>query len=80
MLFLYANPVLLFQGLTGVCYYFLRPNPEKAITPNTIAQEVLFGSLDSSGGKLLDGTEQIFSKVLMPVLKAQEVSTDQRLH
>ena len=64
------------QGLTGICYYFLRTNPEKAVTQSSIAQEVLFGSLDCSGGKLLDVMERMFSQVMMPVLKAQEVRGD----
>jgi len=60
------------EGLRGICYYFLRPENEKAVTDKTIANDIFFGTVDCTGGKLLDGMETIFSKVMMPVLKAQE--------
>ena len=61
------------QGLTGMCYYFLRPANDKAVTPSSVANDVLFGWMDCREGKLLDGMERLFSMVMMPVLKAQEV-------
>lgn len=62
-----------FQGLCGMCLYFLRTT-EKAITLQNIAQEVNFGVIDCSGGQVLVGVEKYFSKVLLPSLKGLDVS------
>ncbi|KAL5009929.1 hypothetical protein ScPMuIL_012234 [Solemya velum] len=59
------------EGLHGSCLYFLRTTT-KAIVINNIAQEVSFGSLDCSKGKVLDGCEKYLSKVVLPALKSLE--------
>jgi hypothetical protein len=38
-----------------------------------VAQEVSFGILDASGGKVLSGMEKHLSKVVLPALKSLEV-------
>ena len=61
------------QGITGMCYYFLRVSNDKAITANNISAEVNFGILDCTGGKLLQGFEGFMSKIMLPAVKSQEV-------
>ncbi|KAJ8315371.1 LOW QUALITY PROTEIN: hypothetical protein KUTeg_007521 [Tegillarca granosa] len=58
-------------GLTGICLYFLRTTP-KAITPANIAQEVNFGKMDCSGGKVLKSFEGFLSKIILPAMKSLE--------
>lgn len=64
------------QGISDICLYFLRPNNEKMITAANINTEISFSWLDCSGGKLLEGFENLLAKVMIPAVKAQEVSTD----
>jgi len=59
------------EGLHGICLYFLRTAP-KAITPQNIAQEVNFGTMDCTGGKILSGFEKHLSKIVLPALKSLE--------
>ena len=56
-----------------MCLYFLRPTM-KAVTIQNIAQEVHFGILDCTDGKVLSGMEKHFSKIVLPALKSLEVS------
>ncbi len=60
------------EGLNGLCYFFIRSS-SKAITQSNIANEVNFGSVDASGGKILDGFQTLLSLVMVPALKSQEV-------
>ena len=60
------------QGLNGICLFFLRTTT-KAITPQNIAQEVNFGTMDCTGGKILAGFEKTLSKIFLPSLKSLEV-------
>ena len=67
------SPTLSVQGITGVGFFFLRANTEKAVAINNIATDVNFGSMDCSNGKLLEGIERVMNKIMMPALKNQEV-------
>ncbi|CAH1798803.1 unnamed protein product, partial [Owenia fusiformis] len=60
------------EAFKGICIFFLRTSPEKAITLNNIAQEINFGLLDSNGGHILDGIEKLLSRMWVPALKSQE--------
>ncbi|XP_072018853.1 LOW QUALITY PROTEIN: dynein axonemal heavy chain 5-like [Amphiura filiformis] len=59
------------EGLNGMCYFFIRSS-SKAITASNIANEVNFGSVDATGGKILDGFQKLLSLVMVPALKSQE--------
>ncbi|KAI8792083.1 dynein heavy chain 5, axonemal [Biomphalaria glabrata] len=59
------------EGLNGICLFFLRTTT-KAITPANIPQEVNFGTLDCTGGKILAGFEKHLSKIILPSLKSLE--------
>ncbi|KAK3724620.1 hypothetical protein RRG08_041104 [Elysia crispata] len=59
------------EGLNGICLFFLRTTT-KAITPQNIAQEVNFGTMDCTGGKILAGFEKTLSKIFLPSLKSLE--------
>lgn len=61
--------------MNGICLYFLRTTP-KAITPANIAQEVNFGKMDCSGGKVLKSFEGFLSKIILPAMKSLEVGFD----
>lgn len=58
--------------LTGVLYYFIRPNQPKAITPANIATEVLFGQLDASNGKMLESIDHLLANIVIPLLQQYE--------
>ncbi len=73
---LFALFLLSVQPLTGVLYYFVRPNQPKAITPANIVNEVVFGQLDASNGKMLESIDQLLANILIPLLQQYEV----RLH
>ena len=60
------------EQLAGIAYYFLRPSNTKAITVSNIANEVNFGVLDASNGKLLDAVEKMLGSVLLPALSSLE--------
>ncbi len=62
-----------FQSVTGVLYYFVRPNNTKAITSATIVNEVVFGQLDASNGKMLESIDQLLANILIPLLQQYEV-------
>jgi len=55
-----------------MCLYFLRTT-NKAITPANIAQEVNFGSMDCSSGRILKGLESHMSNIVLPALRSLEV-------
>ncbi|XP_070190341.1 dynein axonemal heavy chain 5-like isoform X2 [Littorina saxatilis] len=59
------------EGLHGICLYFLRVT-QKAITIQNIGQEVNFGTLDATGGKVLSGMEKHLSRIVLPALKSLE--------
>ncbi|CAF4116331.1 unnamed protein product [Rotaria sp. Silwood2] len=58
--------------LTGVLYYFVRPNQPKAITPANIVNEVVFGQLDASNGKMLESIDQLLANMLIPLFQQYE--------
>lgn len=60
------------EQLCGQAYYFLRPNNTKAISVQNIANEVNFGILDASNGRLLDAVEKMLSNVILPALSGLE--------
>jgi len=64
------------QQLTGVLYYFVRPNQPKAVTPANIVTEVVFGQLDASNGKMLESIDQLLANILIPLLQQYEVCFD----
>ncbi|XP_071801151.1 dynein axonemal heavy chain 5-like isoform X2 [Asterias amurensis] len=59
------------EGLNGMCYFFVRPT-SKPITNQNIAQEINYGMMDASNGKILDGLQTLLKKVMVPALKGQE--------
>ena len=60
------------EQLSGFCYYFLRPFNNKAISVQNIANEVNFGVLDATDGKLLDAVEKMLAHVILPALSGLE--------
>ena len=60
------------EQLSGYAYYFLRPNSSKNITISNIANEVNFGVLDATDGKLLDAVEKMLANVILPALSGLE--------
>ena len=60
------------EALAGVMYYFLRPSNAKAISVANISNEVNFGIIDASNGKLLQSVEQMLSNVMLPALSGLE--------
>lgn len=60
------------QGLQGICLFFLRTT-SKQITVANIAQEVTFGTIDCTGGKILASFENHLSKIILPAMKSLEV-------
>lgn len=59
------------EQLEGHAYYFLKSNT-KAITASNIANEVNFGVLDATNGKLLDAVEKMLANVILPALSGLE--------
>lgn len=49
-------------------FYFLRASNAKAITTSNVSNEINFGVLDASNGKLLDGVEKMLAMVMLPAL------------
>lgn len=58
--------------MLGTAFYFLRSVNTKAITVQNIANEVNFGIIDGSNGKLLDSVEKMLTKVILPALSGLE--------
>nr|QWY73219.1 dynein heavy chain 5 [Hofstenia miamia] len=63
------------EPLLGVCLYFIRVNVEKNITNQNLAQDVNFGMVDATGGKVLDAIESHLESVTVPSLKACGMDT-----
>ncbi|XP_012498101.1 PREDICTED: dynein heavy chain 5, axonemal [Propithecus coquereli] len=57
-------------ALTGVCVFFIRTDPSKAITPENIHQEVSFNMLDTADGGLLNSVRRLLSDIFIPALRA----------
>ncbi|XP_016864671.1 dynein axonemal heavy chain 5 isoform X7 [Homo sapiens] len=57
-------------ALTGVCVFFIRTDPSKAITPDNIHQEVSFNMLDAADGGLLNSVRRLLSDIFIPALRA----------
>nr|XP_054361159.1 dynein axonemal heavy chain 5 [Mirounga angustirostris] len=57
-------------ALTGVCVFFIRTDPSRAITPENIHQEVSFNMLDTADGGLLNSMRRLLSDIFIPALKA----------
>lgn len=53
--------------------WFSRISTEKDMVTNALANEVNFGVMDCSSGKMLSGLEKSLAKIMLPVLKSQEV-------
>ena len=58
--------------MCGTVYYFLRVSKEKAIAIGNIANDICFGLLDASSGKLIDAVEKMVSKIYLPCLTTLE--------
>ncbi|XP_027953732.1 dynein heavy chain 5, axonemal [Eumetopias jubatus] len=57
-------------ALTGVCVFFIRTDPSRAITPENIHREVSFNMLDTADGGLLNSMRRLLSDIFIPALKA----------
>ncbi|KAK6274316.1 hypothetical protein J4Q44_G00392830, partial [Coregonus suidteri] len=56
-------------ALTGVCVFFTRANPSKAITSENVHREVNFNMLDTTEVGMLKSVEQLLSEIFIPTLK-----------
>ncbi|XP_034144998.1 dynein heavy chain 5, axonemal isoform X2 [Esox lucius] len=56
-------------ALTGVCVFFTRANPSKAITSENVHRDVNFNMLDTTEVGLLKSVEQLLSEIFIPTLK-----------
>ncbi|XP_054841808.1 dynein axonemal heavy chain 5 [Eublepharis macularius] len=56
-------------ALTGICVFFIRSNPSKAITTENIHREVAFNMLDGSHGGLLNSVQHLLADIFIPALK-----------
>uniref|UniRef100_A0A8C8C8Z2 Dynein, axonemal, heavy chain 5 n=1 Tax=Oncorhynchus tshawytscha TaxID=74940 RepID=A0A8C8C8Z2_ONCTS len=59
-------------ALTGVCVFFTRANPSKAITSENVHREVNFNMLDTTEVGLLKSVEQLLSEIFIPSLKKMD--------
>ncbi|XP_008567303.1 PREDICTED: dynein heavy chain 5, axonemal, partial [Galeopterus variegatus] len=57
-------------ALTGVCVFFIRTDPSKAITAENIHREVSFNMLDAADGGLLNSVRHLLSDIFIPALRA----------
>ncbi|XP_069898297.1 dynein axonemal heavy chain 5 [Dipodomys merriami] len=57
-------------ALTGMCVFFIRSDPSKAITAENIHREVSFNVLDTADGGLLNTVRRLLSDVFIPALRA----------
>ena len=53
-------------------FYFLRTANQKAISVSNIANELNFGVIDASNGRLLDAVEKMLTSVILPALSNLE--------
>ncbi|XP_066479011.1 dynein axonemal heavy chain 5 [Tiliqua scincoides] len=56
-------------ALTGICVFFIRTNPSKAITAENIHREVVFNMLDTAQGGLLNSIQHLLSDIFIPALQ-----------
>ncbi|XP_044298752.1 dynein axonemal heavy chain 5 [Varanus komodoensis] len=56
-------------ALTGMCVFFIRINPSKAITAENIHREVAFNMMDTAHGGLLGSVRHLLSDIFIPALK-----------
>ncbi|XP_061445342.1 dynein axonemal heavy chain 5 isoform X6 [Rhineura floridana] len=56
-------------ALTGICVFFIRTNPSKAITTENIHREVAFNTMDTAHGGLLNSVQHLLSDIFIPALK-----------
>ncbi len=56
--------------MSGTLLYFLRISTAKAITIQNVANEINFGVMDASNGKLLEAVERMLGSVLLPALNS----------
>uniref|UniRef100_A0A8D0GPG5 Dynein axonemal heavy chain 5 n=1 Tax=Sphenodon punctatus TaxID=8508 RepID=A0A8D0GPG5_SPHPU len=61
-------------ALTGICVFFIRSNPSKAITTENIHREVNFNMLDTTQGGLLNSVQHLLSDIFIPALKTMNYS------
>ncbi|XP_024899314.1 dynein heavy chain 5, axonemal [Pteropus alecto] len=57
-------------ALTGVCVFFIRTDPSRAVTPENIHREVSFSMLDATDGGLLNSVKCLLSDLFIPALRA----------
>ncbi|KAM8815689.1 dynein axonemal heavy chain 5 isoform 1-T1 [Rhynchonycteris naso] len=57
-------------ALTGLCVFFIRTDPSRAVTPENIHQEVNFNMLDAADGGLLNSVRCLLSDIFIPALRA----------
>uniref|UniRef100_A0A8C6QFD6 Dynein, axonemal, heavy chain 5 n=1 Tax=Nannospalax galili TaxID=1026970 RepID=A0A8C6QFD6_NANGA len=57
-------------ALVGICVFFIRSDPSKAITAENIHREVSFNVLDTADGGLLNSVRRLLSDVFLPALRA----------
>jgi dynein heavy chain len=54
--------------LAGILFYFVRATNTKAISVASVSNEVNFGVIDATNGKLLDAIEKMLAAVILPAL------------
>lgn len=59
-------------ALTGICVFFIRTNPSKAITVENIHREVVFNMLDTAQGGLLNCIQHLLSDIFIPALQTMD--------
>ncbi|MEJ1275821.1 hypothetical protein NN561_006720 [Cricetulus griseus] len=57
-------------ALTGVCVFFIKSDPSKAITAENIHREVSFNTLDTADGGLLNSVRRLLSDIFIPALRS----------
>ena len=64
-----------FQPLIGTCVYFLRLDAERGVSVSGIAEQIFCGYINSAPvmSQMLVSFEETIGKVLVPLLKEQEV-------
>uniref|UniRef100_A0A8C6VE80 Dynein axonemal heavy chain 5 n=1 Tax=Naja naja TaxID=35670 RepID=A0A8C6VE80_NAJNA len=70
-------------ALTGICVFFIRTNPSKAINAENIHREVVFNMMDTTNGGLLNSVQHLLSDIFIPALNTMnygwgEMSSSQK--
>ncbi|ETE68537.1 hypothetical protein L345_05666, partial [Ophiophagus hannah] len=70
-------------ALTGICVFFIRTNPSKAINAENIHREVVFNMMDTANGGLLNSVQHLLSDIFIPALNTMnygwgEMSSSQK--